>query len=243
MSVRRTRSTAKRYDTRALLLRRVDYGESDLVVTLFTEELGKLSALARGARKSQKRFGGSLEPMHTLRLTLEEHATSELFALREARLDVARTKLVSSLEHMEAAGRALGWVRRASPVRTPEPEVWQALDALLGRLEHAGAGTPPRAELAHAGLALLAAFGWGLDLGRCVSCGKPCPEGQGALVDVARGGLVCRACGGARAKLSGELRGRMQRAEAGESDVLVPSDVDAALDLVDRAFRTHLGIE
>ncbi|MFO0570642.1 MAG: DNA repair protein RecO C-terminal domain-containing protein [Polyangiaceae bacterium] len=100
-----------------------------------------------------------------------------------------------------------------------------------------------RARSAHAGLALLAAFGWGLDLGRCVSCGKPCPEGQGALVDVARGGLVCRACGGARAKLSGELRGRMQRAAAGESDVLVPSDVDAALDLVDRAFRTHLGIE
>ena len=43
-----------------------------MIVTLFTEELGKIAALARGARKSSRRFAGALEPMHTLRVTLDE---------------------------------------------------------------------------------------------------------------------------------------------------------------------------
>ena len=41
--------------TRAVVLRVVDYRESDRIVTLFTEQHGKVSAMARAARRSQKR--------------------------------------------------------------------------------------------------------------------------------------------------------------------------------------------
>ncbi len=224
-------------------MRRVDYGDSDLVVTLFTESFGKASALARGARKSQRRFGGALEPMHTLHVRLDERPTSELFVLGEARIEVARLRLLTSLERMEAAGRALGWVRRASPPRTAEPEVWRAIDSLLTRLDTRDDAVSPRRELAQAGLSLLSAFGWGLDLARCVSCGKLCPEAQAAQIDVARGGLVCRGCGGARLQVPGPTRRRMVRAARGEPDALAATDLDVALDLVERAFRAHLGFD
>lgn len=243
MAAARVRLAAKTHATLALLVRKVDYGEADLVITLFTESLGRVSALARGARKSQKRFGGALEPMHTLRAQLDERPSSELFVLREARIELARTRILSTLERMEAAGRALGWVRRASPPRTPEPEVWRALALLLDRLDDASPTVSARMELAQAGLWLLVAFGWGLDLERCVSCGKPCPNGQAALLDVARGGLVCKSCGGARIRLPGPLRERLSRAAAGAAGVLEPADVDAALDLVERGFRSHLGFD
>ena len=72
--------------TRALVLKRVEYGEADLVLTWFTERFGRVSALARAARKSTRRFAGALEPMHTLELALEERPKSELFVLREARI-------------------------------------------------------------------------------------------------------------------------------------------------------------
>ncbi len=55
------RKASARIATEALLLRRVEYGESDLVLTLLTQKVGKVSALARGARKSSKRFGSALE--------------------------------------------------------------------------------------------------------------------------------------------------------------------------------------
>ena len=57
---RRTATT--RVEGDSLLLGRSNYRDADLILTLFSQELGRVSALARGARKSTKRFSGSLEP-------------------------------------------------------------------------------------------------------------------------------------------------------------------------------------
>ena len=179
-------------------MRRVEYGESDFVVTLLTDTMGRISALARGARKSVKRFGGALEPMHTLRISYDDRSGAELVVLREAKLERARPYLVTSLERMQAAGQALNWVRKAAPPRVPEPEVWHALQAFLDQLADPADSVLPRTRLAATGLRLLAAFGWGIDFERCVSCGKFAQAGQAAAIDAARGGLVCRDCGGAR---------------------------------------------
>lgn len=229
--------------TRAFLLRRVDYGETDLVVTLLTEALGRVSAIARGARRSRKRFGGTLEPMHTLTVRFDDRAHAELGVLREASIERARLNLTGNLRKMEAAGRALGWVRRALPPRTPEPEVLQALEALLDRLDDGTGASEPRLHLTEFGLRLLAAVGWGLDLNRCVSCGKPCENGRSALVDAARGGLICRACGGAKLALAGGARARLALAAAGQAGALHAGDVEAGLDLVEQALRAHMGFD
>lgn len=225
----------------ALLLRRVEYGESDLVVTLLTDSMGRVSALARGARKSVKRFGGVIEPMHTLRISYDDRSGAELVTLREAKLERARPFLVTSLERMQAAGQALNWVRKAAPPRTPEPEVWAAMEAFLDHLGDPEDTVSPRTRLAATGLRLLAAFGWGIDFERCVSCGKQAAVGQAGAVDAARGGLVCRACGGARRRLSGSERAALSGASAGAelNDDIAP----LALELVEQALKAHGGIE
>ena len=233
---------ATTHTTRALLLKRVDYGESDLVVSLFTEELGRVSALARGARKSKKRFAGSLEPLHTLTVRVDERVRADLLVLREASIARARVGLTQDLDRMEAAGRALTWLRRAAPPRTPEPHAWAVVESLLDALDVRG-DRSARLYLAEAGLGLLEAFGWGLELERCVRCGKSCPEGQAALVDPARGGLICRACGGARLRVEGPTRGRLVRTIHGHGQTLAAADEDTALELVDRALRAHMGVE
>ncbi len=241
MAARRGQRAHESHDTRALLLRRVDYGDSDLVLTLFTEGLGRVSALARGARKSRRRFGGVLEPIHTLVIRIHETSGANLLTLQEARLDVTRMQLVGELARMEAAARALLWVRKTAPVRTPEPNAWRVLESLLDELDQPD--REPRHALATAGLGLLGAFGWGLDLERCVSCGKPCPDGRSALLDVARGGVICRACGGGSRRLDARSRKLFLAASAGEPVDLTPSDVEAALEIVEAAFRVHAGIE
>jgi DNA repair protein RecO (recombination protein O) len=224
------------------LLKRVEYGEADLVLTLFTEKLGRVSALARSARRSQRRFGGSLEPLHTLEVRLEDRPRNELSVLREARIVTPRPALTRSLERMKAAGRALGWVRSAAPVHTPEPELWAALEALLDELGAADAVDPGRA-LAATGLQMLGALGWGLDFERCVRCGKRCPPGTAALVDPVRGGLVCRSCGGARRKLEAAARDRLARAAlSGDPRVLEADDAEPALVLVEGVLAAHAGV-
>jgi DNA repair protein RecO (recombination protein O) len=225
----------------ALLLRRVEYGESDLVITLLTDTIGRVSALARGARKSVKRFGGVLEPMHTLAIAYDDRSGAELVVLREAKLERARPFLITSLERMQAAGQALNWVRKATPPRTPEPEVWTAMEALLDHLADVEDTILPRTRLAEGGLRLLAAFGWGIDFERCVSCGKLAAPGQAAAVDAARGGLVCRNCGGARQRISGAERAALTAAASGKG--LDDASAALALTLVEQALKAHCGIE
>jgi DNA repair protein RecO (recombination protein O) len=237
------RKASARIATEALLLRRVEYGEADLVLTLLTQKLGKISALARSARKSMKRFGGSIEPMHTLMLELDERPGAELFTLVEAKLQVPRAKILGSLAAMEAAGKALSWARRAAPPRTPEEAPYAVLSTLLDRLAADATAESSSIALSEAGLCLLSAFGWGIDFERCVRCGRQAQPTQSASVDAVRGGLICRSCGGARLRISAGAREHMARAATGETGVLNADEAQPALSIVEAALGAHAGIE
>jgi DNA repair protein RecO (recombination protein O) len=50
------------YSTTGIILKRSDVGEADRIVTLFTREYGKLTAIAKGCRKLSSSRGSSLEP-------------------------------------------------------------------------------------------------------------------------------------------------------------------------------------
>ena len=236
--VRGVRAKTERLRTSALLLRRVPFGEADLIVTFFTEERGALSALARGARRSSKRFS-ALEPMHLLRISVDERPGAELGVLTEAALERPRLHLVADLARLDAAGRALRWVREIAPAHTAEHDVWRELNGLLDQLDDPAEPRPPEACLVVAGLRLLAAFGWGLDLGRCVRCDRPCEPSASAYADPASGGLVCRACGGGRLLLRADLRARLTAAAEGEDALIPPEDMRTALDLIEGALTAH----
>ena len=53
--------------TEAIVLRSIRYGEADRIVHLYTVAHGRLSAIAKGARRSRSRFGARLEPLPTSR--------------------------------------------------------------------------------------------------------------------------------------------------------------------------------
>ncbi|MDP9001619.1 MAG: DNA repair protein RecO [Myxococcota bacterium] len=229
-----------RIDSDALVVRTVELGESDVIATLVTEQLGKVSAVVRGARKGPQRIGGALEPVHTIAVMLDDKG-GELATLKEARIVRTRPRVTANLEALGAAGSALRWARHLFPPRTPEPQGWIVLIALLDVLEEGLRS--PRKELASAGLALLAAVGYALQVDQCVSCERPCPSGRAACIDPARGGLVCRACGGATTVLSVAEREGLRALAAGQSQSVSETQADLVLKLIDRALAAHTGLE
>jgi len=213
-----------------------------VVATFFSEAEGLVAAMARGVRRMRKGASAPLEPMHTLVLDLGERRREALMRLVGVSVARPRTRLVGDLVRLEAAGRALRWVRETAPPRTPEPQVWRELIGLLDDLDQPVLSEPCSALLAAAGLRLLRAVGYGLELERCVGCGRPCPAGQSSCVDPARGGLVCRACGGAAVVLTAETRARMSAALRGDRSAFVGSDCEVVLGLVDQALRVHADV-
>jgi DNA repair protein RecO (recombination protein O) len=230
-----SRLATERLQSEALLMRRTQVRESDDIVHLFTEHAGTVQAIARGARKSTKRFA-SLEPMHLLRVNVEIAPGRELGRLTEAVLARPRIGLVSRLSTMEAAGRALRWLRQAAPQRTAEPRLWLEINALLDRLDTLPAASPTEPVLGGMGLRLLALLGWELDLRQCVRCGRECPDNARAMVDVAAGGVVCRSCGGFGHWLGSRQRHAMLEAARGGD---VEGAGESTIQLIERALEVH----
>jgi DNA repair protein RecO (recombination protein O) len=226
----------------ALLLRVVPYQDADAVVTMLVEPLGRVSAMARGARRMKRSSSLVLEPMHVLSVQLDERPSSELMTLRESRLERIRPRLTSSLDALEAAGQMLRWARDLAPPRQPEPALWAEVNALLDSLDIPGRALAPRVMLAASGLRLLRALGYGFELSACIRCGKPCPEQAPAYLDASAGGLVCTGCGGASYLLRPDLRKRARSALDGEDSALEVESAEAVLGWIDKALAAHAGL-
>jgi DNA repair protein RecO (recombination protein O) len=227
----RSREVSQAEQATALVLRAVDYGESDRVVTLLTREYGAVSAMARAARKSKRRFAGALEGFAVIAVELTT-GRGALSRLESARVTRVFPKLLLNLSGLDAAGALLRLARELLPERAPEPDVF---DTLLEALALLDAGSPARPLRVCCEARILALTGYAPMLWSCVSCGREPPPTRTALFDAVRGGIVCRACGGGLDRLSGRMRAALQEAlEGAPLDALGGLLSDAELREVER---------
>ncbi|HTJ84845.1 MAG TPA: DNA repair protein RecO [Polyangiaceae bacterium] len=225
--------------TEALVVRRVQVGEADLLVTALTRAHGQVSISARGARRATSRLG-PLEPMHTLELGLALVPGVEIARLTESKIVTPRLGLLDDPVRLDLAARVLAWGRDLVPPLSPEPRAFDIVEATLDALG-APAESAFDAILVGAGLQLLVALGFGLELGACVGCGTPCPRRASAYVDAGRGGLVCRACGGAREILPTATRMKLASASAGIRVELDVAEAAVGIRVVEEAISAQRG--
>jgi DNA repair protein RecO (recombination protein O) len=181
----------------AIILRHLDYGEADRIVTFLTAEHGRLKGFARGARKSRRRFGAALEPFAQVRLFWNAPRSGELVSLREAELLDLRAGLRSDLAAIALAGYGCELTEELLGEGHGHPEVFALLAAFL---DHLAAGGPqPEARLLLE-LRLLHLCGYAPHLLHCSLCGETL-RGSQAAFDAGRGGSLCLACAGGAADL------------------------------------------
>lgn len=193
--------------TRAFVLRTVNYGESDRILTLLTERYGKLSAHARGARKSWRRFGGALEPFSLFEVHLTQRRQG-LWSLGEATLLQANSGIAGDLNRLAAASFFLELTREISPEHDPQAALFCLLETALGLAENATRSALKKLVIAFQ-LRCLEMAGLGITADSCNACGRPVPPGRKVLFHPARGGVVCTSCGGGPIVLSKEAQSAM----------------------------------
>lgn len=199
--------------TLALVLRSLDYGESDRIVTLLTEKFGKIGVIARGARRSRKRFLGTLEPFLLLEIEVR-FGRGELAGLEQARVLRAFPRILTDLTKIEAAGRALKLVMVGTPLAQRDSRLFSTVVMLLQRLEEAQDGVEELALSSQVRVITLLGFAPCFDA--CGHCGKRPQGNRSAFFDPRSGHLVCQSCGGASVYLSGAARRRLIRASGPE---------------------------
>jgi len=185
---------------RAIVLRTGVYSETSQTVLLLTEQHGRVSLLAKGARRSTRtrvavgldllELGevGFVPPRPGAGLgTLTEWVQRDAFA-------ALRDNLLTLYAALYAAER----IGALTAELDPHPGLFAATVALLEDLCTAARSNPSPAPVATALVrfqsALLRRIGYAPNLRRCVRCGKARPPGAAAYFSPASGGLLCRTC-------------------------------------------------
>ena len=121
----------------ALILRKSSYGEADLLVTLFSRESGKFRALAKNAKKSQKRFGGRLDFFN--RLVIDVTLNRRRFNLiGDVTLKQSYREITESVDSFVTGTRVLELMDFLTPEQEPASELFDLATDTLELLSKRG---------------------------------------------------------------------------------------------------------
>lgn len=238
-------------ESEALILRAVDFGESDRILHLLVPEAGRLTAIAKGARRSVRRFAGTLDLFNHLRVRIDWQRPGRMSRLDQARLVRGFAPLRSDAARFALGCYLLELLDRLAPEGAERKDAARLFAFALSALEWIAGHAPTGQLRLLLELRALDALGLRPELRTCVRCGREPAERDASLFHVAEGGPVCGACA---ARVDGLLRvqrGTLRALEQGlrlelaqlDRLVLPARALAEAERLLDRFSRFHLGIE
>jgi DNA repair protein RecO (recombination protein O) len=217
------------FKTEAVVLRSIRLGEADRVLHLYTEDRGRIGAVAKGVRRIKSRFGGRLEPLSRVKLVLHE-GRSDLCTITAADTVHAHATLRERRESIERATDACDAVLKLFDAAEPNRPAYNLLCHELALLDSDSQLATFAQALAFR-MKLLLAAGFVPELAACAACGER--EHLGAF-SAAAGGIVCPACEAGAFALDQEAHQFMVEAIAKPLSE-APESPDWALRQVDRA--------
>ncbi|MDG2335145.1 MAG: DNA repair protein RecO [Myxococcota bacterium] len=235
----------------AIVLRAVDFGESDLIAHLLVPEIGRLTVIAKHARKSRKRFPGSLDIFNHIRVRVSRKRPGALGFLEQALLLDPFLPLREVPARFALASYLVELMDRMAPEGGPGPDMRRLFDFVHSALVSLGQGQPDLCMRLFLELRAFDALGLRPGLERCVRCGSELAPGPVGF-HVADGGGICDAHGAEG--LSGVLRVHLGTLRALDASLGSPMDqlprlrlegqaLAEAREILFRFHRFHLGFE
>jgi DNA repair protein RecO (recombination protein O) len=176
------------YTTEAIVLSRLDYGEADRILTLYTPTRGKLSAIAKGARKPKSRAGPHLDFL--ARCSLHLARGRDLDVVTAAETVEYHNGLRANLDAFGNGCYLAEIVRHLTQDRQENRAVYDLLARSLTLLND---GVDPWPVTRHFELAALSALGYHPELYTCLNCRQPV-EAVPNAISARQGGVLCPRC-------------------------------------------------
>jgi DNA repair protein RecO (recombination protein O) len=227
------------YRTPAVILKRMDLGEADRIVTLYTRDVGKVRAVAKGVRRAASRSAGHLEPF-----TLSD----VMFAVGRELDVISQADTLEAFrairEDLELTTHAYYLAEVVDLLTEDRMENRAVFDVLVDGLHNLGAAAESRLVLIVFQLKLLDALGYRPELRECVSC-RATIQPERNHFSALLGGVLCPACGPreptARDIGTSALKLlRFLQVTAGQHAVNAPAHVSREAEALLRDYAEHI---
>jgi DNA repair protein RecO (recombination protein O) len=182
------------FKTTAIVTRSLNYGESDKIVTFFSKDFGKIRGIAKGARRSRKRFQNALGLFSHIRLIFFDREGAGLVRAESGDILHTFSRIRENLTKIYHGNYFLELVNEMAGEREANPEAFDLLLSFLLGLEEK---EPEEERLRMFEIRMLSLFGYRPNLKRCDVCKKDWEELRGVLhlfFSPEKGAMVCEAC-------------------------------------------------
>ncbi len=215
--------------TQCLVLKTADYGESDRLITVFAWNGGKSIGIAKGAKRSQKRFVNKLEPFSQIQVNYKPSRTGGLFLLTSADLISAFISLRRLYPRYVSAVYLSELTLKFTRQNDPDHELYRLLEWGLAALDK---GERPLKILALFHVRLLRITGYQPQISACGQCGELLTPRSVYTLTAGSGTLTCSKCRHGVKKASRKLS--LQTIKFMQSGIQVELERLLRLQLTDR---------
>jgi DNA repair protein RecO (recombination protein O) len=183
------------FATSAIILRKIDLGENDLMLTLLSIDRGKISVVAKSAKKSMKRFTGVLDLYAVVDIVCGQGRGRGLPILSEAVLKQPFPRIRTDIRKTAYAGY---WAELTKDCIQEEKHQEHIYHLLRYALEALDKGQPSAEAISIMfQMRFLRLIGYMPHLAGCCVCGietEKCGGGSIIRFDLGRGGVLCGNC-------------------------------------------------
>jgi DNA repair protein RecO (recombination protein O) len=183
--------TKESHKTSGFVLRCLNYGESDLIVTFFSHDFGKLKGIAKGAKKSKKRFANVFEPFSLTNIIFTRKNRDTLAFIESCDIIDHYHTIRQDLEKTLIASYFIDLTDHFSPEGKKNEKVFQLLQNFLVML---GREKSSDAIVRFFEMRLLKLTGFEPALDHCIKCKSPVTNGNSYYFHAAEGGIQCSVC-------------------------------------------------
>lgn len=177
--------------TFALIIKVMDHGESDKIITFYCPSHGKLSGIAKGAKRSKKRFVNKLELFTLLDIQYASNTCSTLVRIDNADLINSFVSLRQKYDRYTASSLLCELIIHWTRENDGDKKLYNLLFWAFDKLDK---GEPISRTIILFQIRLLDILGFRPNLSGCLECGKLDAKGSPYQFSPNRSGLICNRC-------------------------------------------------
>ena len=156
--------------TEAVVLNKMNFGDSSSIASLFTEDLGKISVIVKGARSPKSKYGKIVDPLNYLSVVLYKKESREIQLLSQADIIEHYPKIKNDLNKLSYAYAVVELVKNLLAEHEVNRKIFKGMVKILSRLN--SVDEKPEVTFGRFFIFLLKEIGYEIQIDSCAICGK-----------------------------------------------------------------------
>ena len=184
--------------TDAIVLKSINLGEADKIITFFTRRYGKIQGVAKGVRRIKSRFGASLEPLTYINLIYFGKENANLYKINTSDILEPFNKIKEDFDKLKKSLFLCDLVNSTLRELDVNIKIFELFLNILKIINRSKETEKIDMLLDIFSLRFLSASGFAPKLNNCIHCNSPSlngDKGDYAIgFHILKGGVVCREC-------------------------------------------------